>query len=390
MITSCSHTFCSLCIRRCLAVDGKCPACRGAEQEVKLRRNWIVQEVVDAFHAARGPVLSLAREAAEAPTRATAPRRRGKRKADDAELNGEGEPARKTRSQSRMETGPQTAQYEVVLDDESQSDMEPDDGLVACPMCGRRMKEESVYTHIDRCDGERNQKPAEPQRTTQIRHQSHRPSPPNPVSTRLPQLNYSLYRENPLRKKLAELGIRSTGPKSLLEKRHLEWVNLWNANCDSTRPRSKRELLQELDTWERSQGALAPGSGAADKGSVVMRKDFDGEAWAKKHSDDFKRLVATARPGKALDGVGEPAISEGPASSSSPSRNGAEEVPDPIRESSPEVGSDEPRVPAASQRARPSSSPMKPPGFLSSPPSQRMFEDADDPIVDAGSSTAVR
>lgn len=114
---------------------------------------------------------------------------------------------------------------------------------------------------------------------------------------RLPKLNYSLFKENALRKKLNDLGIRSTGPKSVLEKRHTEWVNLWNANCDSSQPRSKREVLQDLDLWERTQGTLAPAS--AGPGSSLMRKDFDGAAWAASHNSDFQQLIANAKRKKA-------------------------------------------------------------------------------------------
>ena len=63
VITSCSHTFCSLCIRRCLSTEGKCPACRSSDQELRLRRNWAVQELVDSFKNARAAMLSLARVA---------------------------------------------------------------------------------------------------------------------------------------------------------------------------------------------------------------------------------------------------------------------------------------------------------------------------------------
>lgn len=117
---------------------------------------------------------------------------------------------------------------------------------------------------------------------------------------RLPKLNYSLFKENALRKKLNELGIRASGPKAVLERRHTEWVNLWNANCDSSRPRSKKELLQDLDVWERTQGTLAPAS--AGSGGSLMRKDFDGAAWAASHHSDFQTLIADARrkqPGPA-------------------------------------------------------------------------------------------
>jgi len=59
MITSCSHTFCSLCIRRCLTTDGRCPSCRAQDQEIKLRPNPIVQELVDSFQVARPVILQL-------------------------------------------------------------------------------------------------------------------------------------------------------------------------------------------------------------------------------------------------------------------------------------------------------------------------------------------
>lgn len=114
-----------------------------------------------------------------------------------------------------------------------------------------------------------------------------------PPTERLPQLSYSLLKDNALRKKLQELGIASWGPRPLLIRRHTEWVNLYNSNCDSSRPRSKRELLAELETWERTQGGSAPNAGATPAG--VMRKEFDGQAWARSNHDHFDDLIAQAR-----------------------------------------------------------------------------------------------
>ena len=153
------------------------------------------------------------------------------------------------------------------------------------------MKEDSVYLHLDRCEQERNtpapRKPSFPKAS---------PQPPNLQSERLPKLNYFQIKEATLKKKLTELGMRASGSKSLLERRHTEWVNIWNANCDSSRPRPRRELLQDLDTWERSQGGLAPtSSSSTSSGNAVMRKDFDGAAWATNHNSDFQQLIANAR-----------------------------------------------------------------------------------------------
>lgn len=70
-------------------------------------------------------------------------------------------------------------------------------------------------------------------------------------------------------------------------------MNTWNANCDSDRPRTKRELLRDLDTWEHSQGGYAKET--AGSTNSLMAKDFDAQAYAKNNKDDFSRLIEEAR-----------------------------------------------------------------------------------------------
>lgn len=113
---------------------------------------------------------------------------------------------------------------------------------------------------------------------------------------RLPQLNYSLLKDTALRKKLSELGIPNGGPRDLLIRRHTEWVNLVNANCDSSKPKTKRELVHELEAWDRTQGRqiLSNYNGAGSAYSV-MSKSFDGPAWSSTHGDNFQTLIAQAR-----------------------------------------------------------------------------------------------
>lgn len=113
---------------------------------------------------------------------------------------------------------------------------------------------------------------------------------------RLPAVNYSMYKEQALRKKLADLGIPNQGPRQLLERRHKEWITIWNANCDAMNPRKRSELLHDLDVWERTQGGRAPVSGRAVQTAMAIKdKEFDGAAWATKHDDSFKDLIANAR-----------------------------------------------------------------------------------------------
>jgi len=169
MITSCSHTFCSLCIRRCLTNDGKCPTCRTADQELRLRRNWVLEETVQAFKDTRPALIGFSEELRLAHKQVN--NRGTKRKID--EFNGQDDTAkleqgnskRKTRSQSRRSPEKQPKIPRQIQDSEDDEDHEPgisstyfveepakcwpDDGLTACPICNKRMKEEEVFPHLD-------------------------------------------------------------------------------------------------------------------------------------------------------------------------------------------------------------------------------------------------
>lgn len=98
--------------------------------------------------------------------------------------------------------------------------------------------------------------------------------------------------ESALRKKLKDLGIPNWGAKALLVRRHQEWLNLYNSNCDASDSvrRTKRELLRELDEWERTQGG-----NANTRESNIMKKDWDGHGHATTHKSQFDDLIANAR-----------------------------------------------------------------------------------------------
>lgn len=301
MITSCSHTFCSRCIRTSLSADGRCPACRASDQASKLRNNWQLQEVVSTFLAARPQALKIAREERDEANKAqkSAKRKRAILDSDDiaeAERGG-----RTTRSKSRRTVASQSSQHETieVEDSDEGGSFEPgrpkDDGLIECPLgCGKRMKIEAVEPHLDRCEDEKEAEKKAKSRTPTAGLSSARASQRNTPrpQDRISELNYSLLKETAMRKKMDELGLPSFGSKQLMVRRHTEWVNLWNANCDSSNARSKRDLLHDLDTWERTQGGRAP---TTNQGYGIMRKDFDGNGWANKNKDDFSRLIADAR-----------------------------------------------------------------------------------------------
>ncbi len=130
MMTSCSHTFCSICIRRCLASDGKCPACRASEQEVKLRRNWAVDDIVKAFRDVRDKALDFARRPPEALPGDD--RNSHKRKLDDLESSSQDNSnpqKRMTRSQSRRD-GEGATQSPVTQEPSSHEGMDSTHALL--------------------------------------------------------------------------------------------------------------------------------------------------------------------------------------------------------------------------------------------------------------------
>lgn len=339
VITSCSHTFCSLCIRRCLSAEGKCPACRASDQPTRLRCNWAMQEAVDGWVQARKDVLDAAREVGKPKVdRVQDGLSPGIKRALEDEKpdepvadipDGKKRLRSSTRARSvtyayeetstQLETSLSKDETYIPDDVEDISSVsvsnppppvtQPDDGLVSCPICTRRMKPTLVFSHLDRCPGPPSQNQSSttlpsPKRTPFAFQSTTRPSPTS--LERLPSLNYTLMNDRELRRKLSALGISSTGPRQLLQRRHTEWINLWNANCDSRHPKTKRELLQELDLWERTQGASSSsstngygnGNGGVNGKVDVARKDFDKENWGRGHQDSFRDLIEQARRGR--------------------------------------------------------------------------------------------
>ncbi|KAL7629757.1 E3 ubiquitin-protein ligase rad18 [Parahypoxylon ruwenzoriense] len=316
MLTSCHHTFCSICIRRALSNDGKCPLCRTSEQEMKLRNNWSIEEVVTAFTKSRSGVLAFAQRSDVATDSS-------KRKLEADDLESVGQPSgKRLRSSARLsksksiEMTSEMARLEANdIPDQDPTYIEYDDGLVECPICLQRMKPIQVDRHLDTsCPGEPQPQQDSPSKQNSPSKQSSRststpsifpsPTPFRGASKnleRLPAINYSMLKEPQLRKKLMELGLSTAGNRQMLERRHKEWMTIWNANCDSQYPRRKTDLMHDLDVWERTLGSRAPTSSRSlNLGAQIKDRDFDGAAWAAKHDTSFKDLIANARRNKPV------------------------------------------------------------------------------------------
>jgi len=107
-----------------------------------------------------------------------------------------------------------------------------------------------------------------------------------------------MYNDTKLRQRLSELGLPTHGNKALLSARHKEWVNLHNANIDSKYPRSRQELLIELQRWDITQQHIM-NSTRGDK------RRLDGEDWERKCKDEFTELARRARESAKRKKVGD-------------------------------------------------------------------------------------
>ncbi|KAK0712278.1 hypothetical protein B0T21DRAFT_415848 [Apiosordaria backusii] len=349
MLTSCNHTFCSLCIRRCLNADGKCPLCRKKDDISKLRGNWALREAVEAFVGVRDTILKFAKT----PVPVAAPKSPKRKAAEVDDSDDEFQESKRPRRSTRNRKAKGTEASSQLTIEDSEDDLpesndgedeyvpEPNDGLVACPICEQRMKEVLVDRHLDTsCPGEPH---PQPKRTptvnrsiaTTLRSPSKKPpAAPAKAPERLPTLQYSMVKDQALRKIMRDLGLSAAGNRPMLEARHREWLTLWNANCDSAHPKTRAALFQDLQAWERTIGTMAPTSSkAVSTGAQIKDKDFDGGAWAAKHDSSFKDLIANARRSrqmaeqKARGAAAEEAAKQGTGSSVSESQHQARQVP---------------------------------------------------------------
>ncbi|CUS13128.1 unnamed protein product [Tuber aestivum] len=350
VMTGCCHTFCSECIRRSLVREQKCPVCRATAQENQLRKNGAAQELVAAFVAARPLLMEVAKESVEERRFSTRgeeggtedggeddgypgfreeggrKRRRGRRRiegggAPDGPMESAGGGRITRGSSGRVGSQPSSqpsSQNQVICLDDDDGDEDykppPSSGMVACPICSQYMKEKRVDSHIE--SGCPKESPASPRKrlrggessffgssksqsgyTPAFPPASKRvdtkpgapyPNPANPLDLHpLPKIAFNMMKESALRSKLQELGIPSYGSKRTLQDRYNEWLTLWNANVDSVTPKSKKELLKQLSSWD-----------AINRVPVVEKTKVAGwtdQGWSESNKSHYDELIAKAR-----------------------------------------------------------------------------------------------
>ncbi|KAJ3230271.1 E3 ubiquitin-protein ligase rad18 [Chytriomyces hyalinus] len=132
----------------------------------------------------------------------------------------------------------------------------------------------------------------------------------NDVRKPKPAVAYDTLKEAQLRKLLKDEGLRSTGDKSTLKKRHKEFLLLHNANLDSARPKPQSAIHAAMETWELTHGSQSNGAGSVAQGLGAVNAFHGHEASAEgrerdlghveRYADEFRGMIEGLRDKKRL------------------------------------------------------------------------------------------
>lgn len=351
MMTKCSHNFCSLCIRKFLSYKKQCPLCNAEATEQDLRNNRLLDDVVVKFHAARQQLSKanfdtppISPKTPASAVKCKTPREKGQ-KCNSTVLSHffQKRPKMSAFKETQQESsavycaqqGPWTACEDDVNKAESHSEttlrpvcvkeepMDMEDGSiqgfvpvkqestgghsvdtkiemahssalftdvkpvikVECPVCSVSVSQQFINKHLDTC------------LTRGEKKDSLRSSF---GKTRRPmgKTVYNLLSQQELKRRLKECNLSMKGTRDQMIKRHQEFVQIFNAQCDSLSPKSAEDIAKEVEANEKIKSQL---QGKAKPVMVFSKNQSEGEIeemhsnYRKQHSSDFSRLIAQVR-----------------------------------------------------------------------------------------------
>ncbi|KAI4827750.1 hypothetical protein KUCAC02_031122 [Chaenocephalus aceratus] len=156
-----------------------------------------------------------------------------------------------------------------------------------CPVCSVSVPQQFINQHLDTCltSGDRK----ESMRSCSSLCNKRRP---------MMKVVYNLLSMQELKRRLKECHLSMQGPRDQLIKRYQEFVQIYNAQCDSLNPKSAEDIAKDLESNEKIRNQLK----AKTKPVMVFtknqsEKDIDDvhSNYRKRHSSDFSRLIAQVR-----------------------------------------------------------------------------------------------
>ncbi|XP_075430803.1 E3 ubiquitin-protein ligase RAD18 isoform X2 [Ascaphus truei] len=302
IIPQCSHNYCSLCIRKFLSYKTQCPTCCVAVAEPELRNNRILDDLVKTFTSAR-PHLSEFIFNSPPMSPENNPSVGCSRKQDkimDKFLIKTNHLTYKSTSKAstekemdvKLEVSPMNAFKEGSVGNPdllliaSGSDTPSTSALkvhikVECPVCRVGILENYMNNHLDSCLTRGEKKDS-------LRSSVHR-------RKSMAKVVYNLLSERDLRKKLKEVGLSAQGSKKHMIRRHQEFVQMFNAQCDSQNPKSAAEIVCEVENNEKNRSLLEAKDGERGmtftKGQTEEEIEGIHQQYRRKHKSEFQQLV---------------------------------------------------------------------------------------------------
>ncbi|XP_077948195.1 E3 ubiquitin-protein ligase RAD18 isoform X2 [Gasterosteus aculeatus] len=310
MMTKCSHNFCSLCIRKFFCYKLQCPVCNTQATEQDLRTNRLLDDLVVNFQAAREQLSKANFDSPPMSPRTPAPAVNGKayrgrgQKGNSSVLSHffqkrpKTSPTKETQrdgsvAQCAERTKIQTActhnandadlhsatdQPSVVVKEEPMDAEEASiQGLmsvkqeagvshglttkietahsslpssdvkpvikVECPVCSVSVSQQFINKHLDTC-------------LTRGEKKESLRSSPGTARRPMTKLVYNLLSTLELKRRLKDCHLSTQGSRDQLIKRHQEFVQIYNAQCDSLNPKSAEDIAKELEANEKIKNQL--------------------------------------------------------------------------------------------------------------------------------------
>ena len=338
VLTPCGHTFCSLCIREYINVQGKCPLCLSELRDSMLRSEFLVSEIVDSYKAVRDDLVRVLVETKKQQEEEDADQsvidlgsdveEPGlSQSSDDVQIVGTNERGTLKRAATDLLGGSSRSKFfksgNVAKRSSTTSRIESmfhkSEEMAACPICERFFPvKELERTHLDECltlqslgkspnpaqrKPKLREKPVLP-RSTRIKSTSEAPkvshvdkyihSSAANGHQRLPKLDLSSMPVTQVKQKLAQLGLSTLGSKQDMVARYNHYEMLWNSNfCDSLDPVDESELKRQLTSWEASRKSNSTKSTSNSISNMMVSR-----ASKSNSQEEYRKLLANFRNDK--------------------------------------------------------------------------------------------
>ncbi|XP_072136751.1 E3 ubiquitin-protein ligase RAD18 isoform X2 [Mobula birostris] len=316
MIPHCSHNYCSLCVRKFLSYKTQCPICCVTVTEPELLNNRVLDELVKCFRTARNlqskydlqspPVSPRAAQTVNTSKKNQSSgykvhtKMKKEMKYMDRFLSRSHSSVRQSGIQSTEEqceeeqndTCTQSVTENCLAElAPKDNDAEPSTSgpkeivKVDCPVCAVAIPEKNINRHLDGCLIREDKK--ESLRSCMNRRKL------------LPKLVYNLLSDRDLKKKLKEYGLSTQGSKAQLIKRHQEFIQMYNSQCDSLNPKSAKDIAKEIEKNEKTRAQL---EAKVVENAMKFTKDQSEEEidalhkdYRIKHKGEFQKLITEVK-----------------------------------------------------------------------------------------------